>query len=534
MRAWILAGLLATSAAAQDAPKEFKDNLFTFNPIILSRKHARQRIEFTLHRWGDGEGEEAFTLSIATKPAFVTEASWSATSVKFGPDDDRKELTISLVLDGKGEGDLVLLVKADDEDVAPRERRFVLPLRFEGAPRIAEGKVQAFVAKEGAPDFKLADAHKHVDPEAKPITLFDTVFVFFTPAIEIDTEEEIDFYAFVNRSDGSGPWWIRFAGKSAGIRFLSVVATSAGAPQPYVARFLPHSMLFRASIGGPHDMVTTPIAYDHGLLGLPIPKPGERTTVGTFDVVAPLLHLQGVVVERGVKLPIELSAARGGGGRYTVAARALDRNASGRLTLEVPELLDMRGEDRKDSQSMISPATAAEMAKGFVYGKAKASMSGAGWSATVLAPVPMRGHAERTLLIHGWGKVEHKETAWVLRTGGSSAGKPSRGLAYLYRDPDIRWYLPVRIGFGKSAVHAYAVYKGKPGADAGPGARGEGGDSDASDGDGRTPTNRTDERQPDRPDERRPDQPDERRPDQPDERKPDQPDERKPDQPDER
>ncbi|MHC4224370.1 MAG: hypothetical protein ACYSUN_10300, partial [Planctomycetota bacterium] len=155
---WVLILLAAVAIAfaeedeeTKEAPAEWEDELLTFEPVRFESGAAEQQIELTIERWGTVEGPQKFTVRVETKPAFIEEATWHpGAEIELGPRDDTKTVHLRLKLAGTGSGEdeLVLVVRAEDEEISPRERRITLPFAFGRA----EPKGAAFVIKHDAPE----------------------------------------------------------------------------------------------------------------------------------------------------------------------------------------------------------------------------------------------------------------------------------------------------------------------------------------------------------------------------------------------
>ncbi|MHC4934407.1 MAG: hypothetical protein ACYTGV_19715, partial [Planctomycetota bacterium] len=167
---WFLILLAAVAVAfaeddeeKKEAPAEWEDELFRFEPVRFESGKAEQQIELTIERWGTVEGPQKFTLHVETKPAFIEEATWHpGAEVEFGPKDDTKTVHLRLKLAGTGSGEdeLILVVRAADEEISPRERRIALPFAFGRA----KPKGAAYVIKHDAPEkIKAEELLDHVD-----------------------------------------------------------------------------------------------------------------------------------------------------------------------------------------------------------------------------------------------------------------------------------------------------------------------------------------------------------------------------------
>lgn len=173
----------------QEAPAEWTDNLFSFEPVRIDSSVLEHQIEITVHRWGSFSETQSFKLAVEGKPTFIKKAWWSeGETIEFAPDDMEKivNLRFTLVEAGNASGDLVFSITAEDEKISPPARRFELPFGFGRE----EGEGCAYILKEDAPDkIDPNELHEWVDPAIKPVySCDDRVAVFFTPAIDLEAD----------------------------------------------------------------------------------------------------------------------------------------------------------------------------------------------------------------------------------------------------------------------------------------------------------------------------------------------------------
>jgi hypothetical protein len=205
---WILIALLLLLAVApadeegeegREAPEKWEDNLISLEPVRLKAGEREQGIELTIERWGEASGRQKFTVAVERRPAFVEEARWEpGDEVVFEEKDERKTVVLHLELGssggGEGEDELVFVVRASDEALSPRERRYVLSFGFgRGEPAGT-----AFVIKEDAPEeIEPEDLLEHVDRDAAPLYCCDRVAVFFTPPVDPAAAKVVFYWTVV-------------------------------------------------------------------------------------------------------------------------------------------------------------------------------------------------------------------------------------------------------------------------------------------------------------------------------------------------
>ncbi|MHC4817329.1 MAG: hypothetical protein ACYTF8_04695 [Planctomycetota bacterium] len=209
---WILILLAAVAMAfagddeekeeeKQEAPKKWEDELLTFEPLRLESGADSHQIELTIERWGEVAGPQKFTVRVVSKPVFIEEATWHpGAEIELGEKDDTKtvQLRLKLAGTGSGENDLVLAVRAEGEDISPRERRITLSLVFGRA----EPEGAAYVIKHDAPEkIKPEELPDHVDWDAKPVYCCDRVAIFFTPPVNLEAKKVVFHWSVRRQPD---------------------------------------------------------------------------------------------------------------------------------------------------------------------------------------------------------------------------------------------------------------------------------------------------------------------------------------------
>lgn len=179
---------------APEAPEEWTENLFSFEPMRIDSSVLEHQIQITVHRWGSFTEPQRFKLAVEAKPAFMKKAWWAeGETIEFTPDETEKTVNLRFTLAeaGNARGNLVFRIAVEDaaeeqEDILPRVRRFELPFGF-GRER---GEGCAYALKDNAPDtIEPNELHKWVDLESEPLyACDDRVAVFFTPAIDLKAE----------------------------------------------------------------------------------------------------------------------------------------------------------------------------------------------------------------------------------------------------------------------------------------------------------------------------------------------------------
>lgn len=174
----------------QEAPEEWTENLFSFEPVRIDSSVLEHQIEIIVHRWGSFTKTQSFKLALEEKPTFMKKAWWAeGETVEFSPEETEKvvNLRFTLVEAGKASGDLVFSIMTEDEEISPRARRFELPFGFGRE----EGEGCAYLLKEDAPEtIDPNELHEWVDPEIEPVySCDDRVAVFFTPAIDLEADK---------------------------------------------------------------------------------------------------------------------------------------------------------------------------------------------------------------------------------------------------------------------------------------------------------------------------------------------------------
>jgi len=176
----------------QEAPEEWEQNLFSFEPIRIDSSVLEHQIEIIVHRWGTFTKTQKFSLTVENKPGFMQKAWWSeGETIEFAPEETEKTVNIRFTLAEAGnvKGDLVFSITAEEaeqENILPHVRRFELPFGF-GREK-GEGCVYAL--KEDAPEkIEPNELHEWIDLDIEPVySCDDRIAVFFTPAVDLEAE----------------------------------------------------------------------------------------------------------------------------------------------------------------------------------------------------------------------------------------------------------------------------------------------------------------------------------------------------------
>ena len=157
------------------AATDFADDILYPTPVDFGDEPGPQAVEIVITLWGSDEDGPSIDMSIEKIPSFITNPSWSTGSrVTFQADEFEKTVTLKFDL-GPGpkrekskdadtgtksdeekiaSEDLVIVLKASSEEIVPRERRIVLPIKTPPSGEKDDDKDEdepAIVALNGAP-----------------------------------------------------------------------------------------------------------------------------------------------------------------------------------------------------------------------------------------------------------------------------------------------------------------------------------------------------------------------------------------------
>jgi len=485
-----------------DAPADFNENLFTFEPVRLDAAELVQRVVITIHRWGKFEKDVVFTLKVLSKPPFVESAEWvDGDAVTFGPEETKKERSLRFKLKeaAKGRGKLVFSITAGDDKIVPRERKYEIPLLYGRAAAAA----MVFALKEDAPDrIKPEELHKYIDPEATPVMAWERFAFYITPARDLDVEK-LEFYWGLTSPDG----------KTLRSGLFTHMEMDKGlvdrVPDEAPGRF--GGLLYRSHNpklpAGKYKVWSAPELWDSGLLGIPMRSVGEKQEEGEVELAAPQLHLQGFVFEPFKTIKLERSThvydgrvqffkrVREGAGEVTLEGVCTyrrpeskwdeqrrkrvfvprdepEQESRSRMTVQVPKVINPIRTEMGEMVLKLEKLRAGKARYGGeiaffggIYGLVPHRSEPAHRKLTGFASyaAPMFGTNTHTGFFKGTGW----EKKPALKTFRRKSGEKKRRIAYHLRDQDTLFYIPFRLQVLDKSMYGFAVYRAKPGNDVG-------------------------------------------------------------------
>ncbi len=344
---------------SEPAPPAFSGSELRTRPILLEEALKALVVEIEVHRWGKTEATtQRFSLAIASQPEFVENLELGKTSVSFGQDDWVEDLQLRFDIKDPEEGEaelqedeIVLVVTSEDASVQPKERRFVIPLRYTPeVPLDTDGRsVLATTLRE---DFTgtVSVEESHLECVDEELTLFttDPVFLFFRG---FPVEER--FYAKITDPDGEEMGTFPYIpGEDFG---SGVLAAMDGAISPMYKAFDEYEHEGGYDLPMKAGVYTVEVAYpqmEFDQVTGQMSFYGDFVEIGTFELMKPRLYRKGTIVRRSPKPTSGTGAttrinASGGGSSASVEAQwertvngeTRTMGATGSVSIDLPDEL---------------------------------------------------------------------------------------------------------------------------------------------------------------------------------------------------